>query len=232
MPRKIVKKKVAKKKVVKKKVITKKVVAKKVIKKKVVRKAIKKPCDYKGILIQRINNPQKAVAKYVWKELHLGNALNSDIMGMAGVSFNTLIRDHIAKAFGIAARTIDVWCRAGMPRNSDSSFELTKCINWKLNQLQIKYEQKVKPTSGQTLDDQKKEKDIEYKEAQINKIQSNYVLRSDVEENDIKKCVALREFMEDAAIKNAHQFVNLDTEGAAIALKQFCMEAAEVFSDG
>lgn len=49
------------------------------------------------------------------------------------MDFNKLLQKHVAEAIGVTYKTVGRWTTAGMPRNSDKTYSLPKCIEWLLD---------------------------------------------------------------------------------------------------
>ena len=48
--------------------------------------------------------------------------------------FQKITQFSVANAFGVSTKVIRKWTRDGMPRNLDDSYDLSRCIEWRVGQ--------------------------------------------------------------------------------------------------
>jgi len=105
---------------------------------------------------------------------------------------------------------IEKWNEDGIPRNPDKTYDLRVAIPWYI-------ENKVRktiPADEKSQKEKKLEIEIEYKQAQIDKIRENMVDRSLHEQILCSRASSLRQFIEQSMSLNAVHFVNLNLDVA------------------
>jgi hypothetical protein len=115
--------------------------------------------------------------------------------------------------FGVTEMGLMKWIKeGGAPRNSDGRCNLSHIHMWLLEREKKRNEEK------DSLKDQKLQKEIEWKEAQINKINSEYVDRGTYNEHIRALVVAVNKHGEEMARKNYPEFIGLNADEAKIKL--------------
>jgi hypothetical protein len=94
----------------------------------------------------------------------------------------------ITKSFGVSAVSLHHWVKDGCPKNPDGSYSIPDIYKWKMNGM----EKRLHNTS---IDTRRKEKDIELKDAHIQKIRGNMIERSLMETVLASRAGNLRRFL-------------------------------------
>ena len=76
--------------------------------------------------------------------------------------------EFVSCSFGITGQTLYNWTKEGCPRNKDGTYSLPNVYKWIMSRLKIKYQ-------GGDIENLRRKKEIEYKEAQIQKIRGNLI---------------------------------------------------------
>lgn len=114
--------------------------------------------------------------------------------------------------FGVTVQALHRWVDNGCPKNSNGSFNWQEVHKWLV-------EREKKKNEGQgDLKEQKLKKEIERMEAQINKINSEYIERTLYDSNIRALIVAVREHGKQMAMKNYPEFIGLTADEAKIKL--------------
>lgn len=100
----------------------------------------------------------------------------------------------------------------GCPRNPDGRCNLSHIHKWLIEREKKKNEEKS------TLKDQKMQKEIEWKEAQINKINSEFIDKKTYQEHIRALIISVNKHGEEMARKNFTEFIGLNSDEAKIKL--------------
>lgn len=97
---------------------------------------------------------------------------------MAGskISYDSLTAGDIADCFHVTRRTVSDWVIAGCPRSRTKRYSVSIVHRWLLDRSLNKAQDKGGKVGG-NLNEQKLRTDIEYKEAQIQKIKEKMIER-------------------------------------------------------
>lgn len=118
-----------------------------------------------------------------------------------------------ARFFGVTEPGMVKWFKdGGCPRNEDGRCNLSLIHRWLMEREQKKLEEKS------TLKDQKLQKEIEWKEAQINKINSEYIDKKTYQEHIRALIISVNKHGEEMARKNYTEFIGLNADEAKIKL--------------
>lgn len=150
------------------------------------------------------------------KELNLSNDSILKLM-------RSVRRTIVARVLGVTRGTVTSWCNDGVPWfDQHSQFcDLVEATQWF-----------IKMNSGDetTLKQQKMQKEIDYKDAQIRKMSGMVIDRSEHEQILSTRAASLRQFLEQTAILNAARFVDLSLDQARVQLLDLFTQAMESYT--
>ena len=129
--------------------------------------------------------------------------------------FHNVPGKDIQRLFGVTRKTIYEWVDKGCPKNKDSSFDSALVFDWYVAFTKSKYD------SEDPLKDQKTRAEIRLKEAQITKIQMDYIERRQHELILASRIKTLSLFLEQTMMNNAHHFVGLTIDESRVKLHDF-----------
>lgn len=121
----------------------------------------------------------------------------------------------IIRCFGVTRKTIYEWIDKGCPRNEDGTFDAKAVFDWYVGWVKSKYE------DDDNLKVQKLRAEIKYKEAQVIKIQQDYIERRQHETILASRIKTLSLFLEQTMMNNAHHFVGLSIDESRTKLMAF-----------
>jgi len=153
-------------------------------------------------------------------------------VGLLGVTFEEIPHDMLTSVFGVARQTPYNWVNEGCPRNPNGTYNLREVIAWKILQVGKKGN---KLAEHSELMRQKAMKDIELKDFIIKKKRSEVI---ETEKHAMilsARMAALKEFMENGYIANAHIFypgTRLKPEKLRELAKAYTKEAMDAWLDG
>lgn len=136
------------------------------------------------------------------------------------VDFCSLSRADLARAFGVSAQATNKW---DCPRNDDGSFSLPDVIAWKVGKAS------EGPGDKALLEIKKLEKDIEYKDTQIEKIAERTVPREEMERVLIERGAVWRQLWDQSVLKYANDFVMQPREVVLKMFHRFGKAVSEAF---
>ena len=110
------------------------------------------------------------------------------------------------------------------PRNADGTYSIADIYNWRMGI------EKGKAEKGDSLRDQKTKVEIERITAQIEKINENYVLRTEHEARVKATIAPFPKFWEQTIRRNYQEFVGLDADQAYLKLKVLCDEVLKNYA--
>lgn len=139
------------------------------------------------------------------------------------INFEALSRVKMAEAFGVSTQATNRW---DCPRNEDGTFCLKDVIEWKVK----------KETSGQDreaqLKLQKLEKEIEYKDAQVQKVRESVIPIEEHERILIERGMAWRQLWKQSVLKMVNDFVGQPREVLLVKFEKFGKAISEAFIGG
>lgn len=119
------------------------------------------------------------------------------------IDFDSLSMNDLASAFHVTRRQVYNWLDEGCPRNKDKTFCLSSVHKWLLEKVEIKQEKKKEPS----LKDQKLQKEIQLKDAQINKIREQFIEKSVHDAILASRAKSLSIYLKNTAVKNSVHYV-------------------------
>jgi len=145
-----------------------------------------------------------------------------------GVNFDALTKTEIADAFKVTTKTIENWCNDGCPvtkGTGQNSYSLYQVHNWLIS----REVEKLVPSDGESLKDQKTKKEIERLTAQVNKINERYI-DIDVHNSILAaRAKSLAIFFTTGAIKNAVHYAGKTLQEIQTIRFQEAKEAMDVY---
>jgi len=131
------------------------------------------------------------------------------------ISFDRVSINNTVRCFGITRKTLYEWVAKGCPQNKNKTFDLAALFDWYVARQKEKYE------SEDSLKDQKTKAEIRLKEAQITKIEQDYIERRQHETILASRLKTLSLFLEQTMLNNAHHFVGLSIDESRTKLLDF-----------
>lgn len=104
---------------------------------------------------------------------------------------------EIEECFHVSRRTVNNWIDAGCPRNPDKTMSINQVHRWLLQ----------RETGSGSLKDRKLEKEIEWKDAQIQKMRGEMVEKTLMETILASRASTLRLHLERSAVKNTVHYL-------------------------
>lgn len=141
------------------------------------------------------------------------------------INFDKLLMNDLSQAFHVTRRQIYNWVNDGCPRNKDKSFKLNEVHEWLINRLEIKQSGK----KNLSLKDQKLEKEIQLKDAQINKIRETQIEKSVMDSILAARAKSLSIYLETSAVKNSVHYVGKTLTEIQNLRHREAVEAMEVY---
>ena len=131
-------------------------------------------------------------------------------------------RAILIKMFGVTTTKVTSWIEEGVSwyDPQTQTCDLIDATLWYL---------RIRTGEDTTLKQQKLEKDIEYKDAQIQKIRDSVIDRSEHEQILSTRAASLRQFFEQTAILNASRFVDLSMDQARTQLLNIFIKAMDSY---
>lgn len=118
-----------------------------------------------------------------------------------------------AKFFEVTEVGLMKWVKeGGCPRNEDGRCNLSHIHKWLIER------EKKRNASKNSLQDQKLQKEIEWKSAQISKINSEYIDKQTYQEHIRALVISVNKHGEEMARKNYTEFIGLNSDEAKIKL--------------
>ncbi len=158
---------------------------------------------------------QREAILSILKRLQDGTKLKSDDVGLLGMDLSAVNITFVASFFHVTQKAIRDWKDLGCPHGRDGTYSLYEIYEWRLARAIEKATSK-----GGGLKDQKLQKEIDFLQAKMDKINEEYILRKEANERYAAFTVAVRSVIEKSHIKNAHEFVGLTTEEANYKLPE------------
>ncbi len=145
------------------------------------------------------------------------------------INFNTLKLQEVANAFGVHITTIQSWVNKGCPQNEDGTYCSKLVFKWKMD-----FEKERLSGSSNTTDlaTKKLEKEIEYKDAQIDKMRENVIDRNLHDQIMVSRAASLRQFLEQTLVTNAVRLVELSIDEARTRLLDLAKKMMEAYTGG
>jgi hypothetical protein len=131
---------------------------------------------------------------------------------MAKNSYHSSTHKAASDFFGVTVQALNQWFRAGCPKNVDGT------VNWQHIHKWLIDREKGKGSTSGDLKEQKLKKEIERMEAQINKINSEYVERTTYDSHIRALVQAVNNHGREMARKNYPEFIGLSADEAKIKL--------------
>ena len=141
--------------------------------------------------------------------------------------WNRVTGADCGRFFNVSKTAIQQWLARTdnpCPRNQDGTYSLPGIVRWKLDL------EKAKGEKGDSLRDQKTKVEIERIQSQIEKINENYVLRTDHEARVKATIAPFPKFWEQTIRRNYQEFVGLDADQAYLKLKVLCDEVLKNYA--
>lgn len=145
------------------------------------------------------------------------------------INFNTLKLQEVANAFGVHVSTIQSWVNKGCPQNEDGTYCSKLVFKWKMD---FEKEKMGGTSSVADLTIRKMEKEIEYKDAQIDKMTENVIDRNLHDQIMISRASSLRQFLEQTLVTNAVRLVGLSIDEARTRLLDLAKKMMEAYTGG
>lgn len=145
----------------------------------------------------------------------------------AAFDWNRVTQADVGRFFSVTKTAIQQWLARTenpCPRNQDGTYSLPAIVQWKLAL------EKGKAEKGDSLRDQKTKAEIERIQAQINKIDENYILRTEHDAELRSAIAAFPKFYAGAVQKNYHDFVGQTAEQCHVLLMEFGRELMKKYS--
>ena len=128
----------------------------------------------------------------------------------------------IAKAFGVSNMSIFNWTKRGCPQNEDGSYSILDVHKWNLNNIKIKFQ-------GSDLSIQKAKKDIELKEAHIQKIRGNFIEKQLMETILASRAGNLRRFLMKTFIEQCIHIVGKSLDETRTVMFDLIQQAMKAY---
>jgi hypothetical protein len=184
-----------------------------------------KKLDIKKLTSKLSEEQRDAVLRVLKKVSDRRVILDSDV-GVVSFNFDFCKQRDIAKIFKTSDRNVRLWDAAGVPKNKDGSYNIFHVHQWLLDRETEKYK------GAGSVDDRKKEKEIEKLEVQIKKLNEEYVPRDQHELELSSRAGALRNHLENSTQMNAHKFAGRTIEEIRVRMFEFVKECMEVWTGG
>jgi hypothetical protein len=130
--------------------------------------------------------------------------------------------EFAAKSYGVTTQTIFNWKKEGCPTNDDGTLSLPDVYRWNITHIKTKM-------VGSDVDTRRKQKDIELKEAQIQKIRGNLIEKSLMETIMSSRAGNLNRFLTKTFVNQAPYFVGKTTEEVRTALYDMVQKAMDAY---
>jgi hypothetical protein len=141
--------------------------------------------------------------------------------------WNRVTGADCGRFFSVSKTAIQQWLARTdnpCPRNHDGTYSLPAIVRWKLDL------EKAKGEKGDSLRDQKTKVEIERIQSQINKIDENYILRTEHDAELRSTIAAFPKFYAERVQKNYHEFVGQTAEQCHVLLMEFGRELMKKYA--
>jgi len=174
--------------------------------------------------LQALTPDQKVALLPILQKLQAGKRLSQKDVGLLGIDYTRVAHGDLAGMLDVSKSIIHRWVRDGCPKNSDGTFHSAKVCNWRIEREKKRY------ADRDSVDTQKKLKEIEYKAAQIDKIKDKTMLRTDHETLMCSRAASLKTYAEITFPQNAQYFTGLTLDEARTRLVAFAKNFLEAFT--
>jgi len=153
-----------------------------------------------------------------------------------GINFQELTQLQLMDATGYSKNSLITYRREGMPGGTapGKKYNLRAVIQWLVANAKKSGAGRPSDLDGDDVDLQKEKikKEIEYKSAQIRKIDNRFIERVMMENILNSRASSLGTFLAKSADMNATEFVGLNLDEARVQLYRYGREMMRVYSGG
>jgi hypothetical protein len=146
---------------------------------------------------------------------------------LTGFDWTKASQTDVGRFFSVTKTAIQQWMartESPCPRNQDGTYSLPDVVRWKIEL------EKGKAEKGDSLRDQKTKAEIERIQAQVEKINENYILRTEHEALLRSTVAAFPKFYTSAVQKNYHDFAGQTAEQCHVLLMEFGRELMKKYA--
>jgi hypothetical protein len=137
--------------------------------------------------------------------------------------YDSMNATDTARAFHVTPKSVWEWARTkGCPKNKDNTFSIYAVHTWLMKQLQVKCE-------GGDLERRKIEKDIELKNAKIEKLRGGFIEKSLHELILTSRAGSLRRFLTKTFLAHSIHLVGKTIEEVRTELYNLAVEAMNAY---
>lgn len=155
--------------------------------------------------LSRLTERQKTTMSSIIHRVLRGQKIAQNELGLLGHTWDEASRETVRYVFGCTGETLARWEARGMPVNGDGTYCIRDCIKWL-----IKDKARSPLIGGSGPSDVRAEKirkDIEWRDAQIDKIKERMIPRDEHEAIVRSWAASIKTFFEQAWRRNRHHFV-------------------------